>query len=135
MTDRLHTPSAIEQRNRDFIRVCRQVAATRRRLGRSMARRAIVSDALAVAPQCFYVNRDTASRALHTLHHGGFHHRHAREQWAEFQTQVQETMERRRCTVSQAIDFVLNFRRPTRFHITHRHANRLYGRYLRGLKQ
>lgn len=112
-----------EMRNADLIGAARQCVNLARQRGETMNFTDLIAAAEACRPKAHYIEYEAASRRLKAIERRGLEatvsSAPARRQWAELQQQVMETMaKRRKLSFSQALTFVLHFRRPSRFYLT-----------------
>lgn len=110
-------------RNQDLLSVARQAFVTAASRGRIMNITELIAATLCRRPKMHYVDYDTASAKLHAIDKYGLeavvHTTEGRAQWSELRQQVAETMAaRQRLSFSQALTFVLHFRRPSRFYLS-----------------
>lgn len=129
------TELSAKARDAEFVHVCLAHARRSRASGENTTLFHIIDRALHTQPRCHYVNYEYASKVLHGMENCGaeaacsnrLHHL----KWTELHGQVREAMDGpRKLTFCKALTFVLAFRRPSRFYISHRHAMRLISPYL-----
>lgn len=121
-----------QQRNKDFCRRCGEIYEAMQRRGiSSPALAEVVSEAIATPAPGFYVDPEYAYGKVLEMLHG----RRAEDpatpsgrMWMELTDMVRERLAERGGTVSRALGHVLNFRRPSAFHITHRLGCRIAAR-------
>lgn len=124
----------LQMRNEEFRRRCVEIFNDDYRQGKFPTVDSILERAMAKQPRCFYVNYDRASRRLSQIERYGLDvavkEEESRNMWGEIMGHVQayllQNPKASRCT---ALTFVLNFRRPSRFHISKANARRI----IRGL--
>lgn len=120
----------IEKRNSAFARRCTEVYEQCARSGRRPSLEEVVVRALATAPECFYVDPVYAyNKILRIYKHGAgsLPSTVAGCMWLELAAMVRAEQLRRGGTVSRALDYVLNFRHPSGFHMSRREGMRVAG--------
>lgn len=112
-----------EMRNRDLTEASRRCAQLARQRGQRLTLGELMAAAAACRPKLHYIEYETASRRLKQIERKGLEAcvrpGPARQQWKELAEQVAEAQAaRRKLSFSQALTFVLHFRRPSRFYLT-----------------
>ena len=125
-----------QMRNADLLVNARQVLSIATARGEVLNVAQLMAATINRSPKMHYVDYDRASKVLHAIESRGIDavvgNGMARMQWEELRRQVDETMARRsKLTFSQALTFVLHFRRPSRFYITANAAFRILNRHFR----
>lgn len=112
-------PTPTELRNKAFVRTCLDVYVRQMREGRAGGVASIAAEALECRPPAHFVSYDHASRMLHRItREGGGNATNRQTQWNELYEQVRSQMDAPRCLpFEQALTFVLNYCRPSRYHI------------------
>lgn len=95
----------------------------------------IISDALASRPQRFYLSHRTVESRLRLIRKDGNYcssrRTPSRDQWAEISKAVDRYLARHKeADFSEAVDYVVNYARPSRFFISDRKARELFRRTL-----
>lgn len=126
--------SLIQARNRAFVKQALAILGRHLAAGERLTRAELIAKTLACQPPCYYASHDRVSQALRIL---GPHPMSAptserRAMWLEIHHRVAELMNGpRHLRRHQAISFVLNFTRPSRFFISERTADRILGSMVR----
>lgn len=109
------------QRNLDFRRRCREIYGEMSRQGVSPDLRAVVRRAISTPAAAFYTDPVYAYNKILLLRRDGtasLPPTPAGCMWMELLAMVNAEVMRRGCSVSRALDYVLNFRHPSSFHIS-----------------
>lgn len=117
-------------RNGDFRRRCIRIFNSDYNEGAIRPLDSVLERAINTRPLCHYLSYDTASKRLHAIRRHGLTNvvkeKIARQMWAELAGQVSEIMSQHPDkSFEKALSFVLNFCRPSRFHISLDTARRI----------
>ncbi len=118
-----------DRRDADFRNHCIKIA--KRYPGLNIS--AIVTLALEEKPERYHISFDTASRVVHKMlrNHPSnpYTNTVCRALAEELTADVRRTMADFNCTLRTALTYVLNNKRPSRFHISYRQALRIARRW------
>lgn len=119
-----------EARNADFRQKCVLLFERDMRQGIVRPLDDVIESALALQPLSHYVNFDLARRHMVEIRRYGisavFREDNARRQWSEIWMQVQSFLATHpRKSLDDALSFVLNFCRPSRFYISYDTGRRI----------
>ena len=121
--------TATQARDNEFIAICKEIISRNIASGRRSSLVLVIDEAIHRRPRCHYVSYERASRILHYIDACGstaIRSRLSALKWLELYNQVKETMNGPRgLSFDKALSFVLSFKRPSRFYITHARALRL----------
>lgn len=124
----------IELRNRAFVKQAMAILARHLQAGERLTRRQLVEKALASRPPSYFMEQDQVALVLGILD-GKPDFRPSTERqamWLELKKKVADLTDGpRRLRRCQAISFVLNFTRPSRFFISPKTADRLLAAVVR----
>lgn len=128
----MQTP--IQQRNQAFVRQAMAILATHMQTGERITRRQLINKALACRPPAYFTHHDKISSVLTVLarHHCPEPKTERQAMWMEIKQRVDDLMTGpRKLNRPQAISFVLNFTRPSRYFISYVTAERLLYKLIR----
>lgn len=129
----------IQLRDEDFADCLRAVAKNYNRASTRVTPEIIISEALASQPRRYYLSFKTIAANLSRLRNAGTlasksstNRSTTLEQWRDINKAVSRYMARNKhVSLSEAITYVVNFSRPTRFFISDKKAYELFRRTLR----
>lgn len=129
----------IQLRDEDFADCLRAVAKNYDKTSSPVTPEIIIAEALASQPQRYYLSFKTVSANLSRLRNSGTLASKSKanrsatlEQWRDINKAVSRYMARNKhVSLSEAITYVVNFSRPSRFFISDKKAYELFRRTLR----
>ena len=124
-----------KNRNAEYARRCIEIFERHPRPGGARPPAEVLTLRPAMRPHSHYLSYDTASSKLHAIERHGIDSlvagENTRALYTELGAQVADVMsKRRKLSFDQALSFVLNFCRPSRFHMSLDTARRIITPYI-----